>query len=326
MTREGRVALRRTAFLGLGAVAALGHLFDGSDRVAAIASRSASDEHLDLLQTAAGKRFVGVLRPMGDVDVAEVHRIREAVAGLRPSAVLAVGGGAVMDVAKAVARPSPRLVLVPTTLSGSEHTGNTAWWEDGHKVVSSVGMADAVVADPRLLVDRVDVLTAGAIHALAHVLATLSQAEPPPGARDTVVTAAEELVTALRDNSTDFAGRARFQRGAWLAAVGFGLTGPRIGPHHFLVHHLGGPGDHARASSRLLCASIRRSGVYRDVLQTLDTRRPGLGAAIEEVAETHEAAFRTTPLHGTHEVVETLPKSLRTNALAILAARGPDDD
>ena len=320
MSREARVALRRIAFLGPGAVRELGALLDDGDRVVAVASRSASDAHLALLQDACGTGFAGVVRPAGDVDVAEVERLREATRALVPTVVVAIGGGAVLDAAKAVAGASQRLVLVPTTLSGSEHTANTAWWDDGHKVVTVAKMADAVAADPALLVDRLDVLTAGAIHALAHVLATLTQETAPVGARQTVVAAAEDLVTALAEGRTDLAGRARFQRGAWLAAVGFGLTGPRIGAHHFLVHHLGGPGDHARASARLLCASLRRSSVYGAVLERLDTRRGGLGAAIRAVAERHEETFRATELHGRAEVATTLPAPLRAEALAILAS------
>ena len=278
----------RYSFLGQPVSPHLARVLESANKVILVVSPSAPDAQVELLSGAAARPFAAVLRPLGSVDRTEVNRLRRELARLQPDAVVALGGGTIMDVAKALARPQPRLVLVPTTLSGSEQTANTSWWDQGQKVVKKVGMADVVIADPELVVPRLEVLGPGALHSLSHSLATLIQAEPGAGssARAIVTVAAIDLIAALRREETDVPTRALFQRGAWNAAVGFRLTGPRIGPHHFLVHRLSIPGEqHARVSSGLLCAALLQTGVYVRALEELERAAPGLAAQVMSLAE-----------------------------------------
>ena len=169
-----------------------------------------------MLVAAARRDFDAVISPPPALDASARGALLHELQVLQPHVVAAAGGGKTMDLAKALTRPGPpALVLMPTTLSGSEHTGNTSWWADGRKVVTRVGIADAVVADPNLLVQQLDVLGPGALHAIAHVLATLSHHERDTGsaARSIVRYAVRDLIAALETESVEASSRCQFMRG-----------------------------------------------------------------------------------------------------------------
>lgn len=323
MAVERRAGLRRRAVLGAGAVLRLGDALGGAIRPALLATRSFPDEDVHLLTTTASRPFSAVLRVQGPLDRDRLDALEARLGSLRPDALVAVGGGSTMDAAKAVGRSRPEpLVLLPTTLSGSEHTANTSWYEGGRKVVVRAGLADAVLADPGLLVRSLAVLGPGALHAIAHTLATLAQAPELTGAapRSIARFALRDLVDALVGEDIELPGLVLFQRGAWNAAVGFGLTGPRIGAHHLLVHALAPRDSHARFSSLLLCAALLQTGVYSDALSGLPR---GVAERLLEVAARWEPRVREVgPAEGVVQALANVPAVERTKAEAMLDAVG----
>lgn len=322
MSVEGRAVIRRHAELGPGAVRGLAAVLDalGGGPVALLGSRSLDADQRGRLEHAAGRAFTVALTSPPELDRPALTDLRKELSATGPAILVACGGGTVMDAGKALAKPDGMpLVLLPKTLSGSEHTPNTARWEQGHKQVEVVGLADAVLGDPDLVVDDLALLGPGALHAIAHVLATLR--DPQAGVFPPAIVRAglADLVVALENADTGPVGRMRFLRGAWMAAVGFALTGPRIGAHHLIVHASAGPGDHARLSARLLCATLLRTDVYQDALATCAPGLPGIAARLQRLAEHWLGKVAHVQPKG---VPESVPDALTSDVRRLLAALG----
>ncbi|MPZ28262.1 MAG: iron-containing alcohol dehydrogenase [Micromonosporaceae bacterium] len=287
MSAERRQPVLRRAELGPGAVGRLADVLRAwpAGAVVLVSSRHLDGAQRAVLEQAAGRAFAAQLHTPAELDAPALARLAEQLAQVRPAAVVACGGGTVMDAAKVLTRPGRTgLVLVPKTLSGAEHTANTSWWEEGRKRVATVGMADAVLADPALLLADWEVLGPGALHAVAHALATARQ--PAAGGCTVAIARAAlaDLVPALATDDLSGPGRLRLLRGAWLAAVGFALTGPRIGAHHLLVHRYARPGQHARFSARLVCGGLLHTDVHAPAVAVLAGRLPWLPERLAGVA------------------------------------------
>jgi maleylacetate reductase len=191
-------------------------------------------------------------RVAGVCDVAVLHvpidrvwAAVEEVGRAAPDALLAIGGGSALGLAKAVAleRPLP-IVAVPTTYAGSEMTGI---WGITDGDVKRTGR-DAAVA-PRLVVyDPVLTLSlpaavsaASGMNAIAHAVEAMYAAEAGPVATAAAEDALGALARALPDvvrRPDDLAARTLALRGAYSAGVALGLAA--MGLHHKICHVLGG--------------------------------------------------------------------------------------
>jgi len=215
--------------------------------------------------------------PSGFVDVIATD-LRGFVPGDR---YLALGGGRVIDVAKALAAADPprTVIAVPTTLSGAEMTAS-------HRMVHGIAAdtptkrPDIVVNDPALSASAApQQLAASSANALAHTLLGLAEDAVSPVAAAVSLQAARQLAAAWSAPDPD---RAAMALGALLA--GWALDHTRIGLHHALAQtavRVAGA-SHAGANAALLphtAAAIR-------------TRRPDgmaradadLGLPFEELA------------------------------------------
>jgi maleylacetate reductase len=191
-------------------------------------------------------------RAAGVCDVAALHvpadRVRAAVAAvdrLRPDALLAVGGGSAIGLAKATAmdRPLP-IVAVPTTYSGSEMT--SIWGVTGGDE-KRTGRATAVapclvVYDPDLTIDLpVAVSASSGMNAVAHAVEALYAVGAPMDAVAAAMDALRSLAAALPrivETPRDLAARTRALYGAHRAGVALELAS--MGLHHKICHVLGG--------------------------------------------------------------------------------------
>lgn len=199
-----------------------------------------------LVHEAAGGRVAAVC------DRAALHvpieQVRSAVADvdrLKPDALLAVGGGSAIGLAKAIAleRPLP-IVAVPTTYAGSEMTG--IWGvTDGDVKRTGRNAAVAprlVVYDPMLTVSLpADVSATSGMNAIAHAV----EAMYAPGASPDVIAAAENALRSLSRalpsvvaRPADLDARTMAMRGA--QAAGLALELSAMGLHHKICHVLGG--------------------------------------------------------------------------------------
>lgn len=146
-------------------------------------------------------------------------------------ALVALGGGRVIDTAKAVAaaRGLPGPVAVPTSLSGAEMTA-------GHRHAAGVDestprvRARVVVNDPALSASQpVGRLAASTGNALGHAVTALTSNRSTPIARAVALDAFAQIGRAW---SGDAADRGTLALGALLA--GWSVDRSGLGPHHAL--------------------------------------------------------------------------------------------
>lgn len=197
--------------------------------------------------------------PHGKVDEVSAALLPEV--GKRP--LVALGGGRVVDTAKAIAGarlgtggdapPAGRSAAIPTTLAGAELT-------PFHRMPAGVDGARLtrpalVVADPDLMASAHEPrLAATAMNALAHALEALYTPLRNPVADMAALHAAELIAASLPREPV---GRTGLALGALLAGYASGLTG--IAVHHALcqtiVRTAGTP--HAETNAVMLPRSIR---------------------------------------------------------------------
>jgi alcohol dehydrogenase class IV len=207
--------------------------------------------------------------------------LRDAVTGDR---LVALGGGRVIDVAKALAAAGrARVIAVPTTLSGAEMTRGHRSIADAPNVRPAV-----VVNDPALSASQpVPELAASALNALGHAVEAPCTRYAHPVATLAAHDAARRLVLGFARREPD---RDELALGALLAGYTIDTSG--IGLHHVLAQTLvraAGIG-HAAANAVMLPYS----------LGALTWRFPNqlgaLAAALDE--DPGEAARRIAALTG----------------------------
>jgi maleylacetate reductase len=183
------------------------------------------------------------------VDLAD--RARARFAELGADGLVAIGGGSVIGLAKAIALTAQApIVAVPTTYSGSEMTNIYGLLADGRKHTGrdEAVRPRAVVYDPDLSrgLPR-EVAAPSAMNALAHCVDALWAA----GATPITTLLAQDGARALREG-LDAMDRERLLYGAALAGWALGVAG--TGLHHRICHILGGAYDlpHAETHSAVL--------------------------------------------------------------------------
>jgi maleylacetate reductase len=157
--------------------------------------------------------------------------------------LIALGGGAAIDLCKAAAAGTALQVLaIPTTYGGSELTMHAGRTEARAKSAVASGAPRAVVYDPELTYTLPVRAGAGsAMNALAHCVEALYAPQPQPLALLAAREALGRIPPAMRiiaDAPGDPFGRAELLYGAYLAGVA--LAGSGMALHHRICHVLGG--------------------------------------------------------------------------------------
>jgi alcohol dehydrogenase class IV len=153
-----------------------------------------------------------------------------AEAGEEP--LVALGGGRVIDVAKAVAAVTGAPVAaIPTTLSGAEMTGMHRLPEGAEERVRGLVRPRLAIADPEAMTGLEEAgLRASAINALAHGADSLYTALANPVSKMTALSGAERIAAALD--------RERRRRDRDALALGAILCGYAIDSAGFALHHV----------------------------------------------------------------------------------------
>jgi alcohol dehydrogenase class IV len=146
--------------------------------------------------------------------------------------LVALGGGRVVDTAKAVASVSgARVAAIPTTLSGAEMTGIHRLPAGAEQRVRGLVRADLVIADPQAMTGLPEQqLRASAVHALAHGADSLYTPFANPVSRMAALSGAEAIAGALDQE--------RAERDRALLAQGAILSGYAIDSGAFAMHHV----------------------------------------------------------------------------------------
>ena len=228
----------------------------------------------------------GVVSGAARVHEAPPGRVDEIAAALRPEIeaelLVALGGGRVVDVAKALAAADPprRVAAIPTTLSGAEMTAI-------HRHAAGVpgdtpGVRPAIViADPALSASQpLRELAASAGNALGHAAEGPLTPRANPVASLAALESARLLALGFASGS-DAPDRDALALGALLAGYVIGSTG--YGLHHVLSQTLvrfAGVG-HGRANTILLPHTVR----------ALERRAPDAIARLGEALGSDPARF-----------------------------------
>ena len=212
----------------------------GEERLAPFALLTTPRAAAALPQAAADAALV-VHVPPGPVPEAALAAESGLLRGQRlPAALVALGGGRVVDACKAVAaaRDLP-WAAVATTLSGAEMSAFHRPLPDGRGAAPAA--ARLVLNDPALSASQpVPALTASALNAFGHAMEALYV----PGAVPVASLAAVEAVrligrgleAAQRAAAGDPAGHDDLALAALLAGYAIGVTG--LGPHHVLCQSI----------------------------------------------------------------------------------------
>jgi alcohol dehydrogenase class IV len=192
-----------------------------------------------------------------------VGRVDEVAGSLRPAVrgetLVALGGGRVIDVAKALAAADPprRVVAIPTTLSGAEMT--PIHRRAAGASPSGPGVRPAVVVnDPELSASQpVDELAWSAANALGHAVEGPTTRLGNPVATLAALQAARLIASGFGDRTVDDGDRDALALGALLGGYVIGSTGYSL--HHVVSQTLArfaGVG-HGAANAIMLPESLR---------------------------------------------------------------------
>ena len=167
--------------------------------------------------------------------------------------LVALGGGRVIDTAKAVAAVSgARVAAVPTTLSGAEMTGIHRLPAGAESRVRSMVRPDLAIADPEAMTSQAEgALRASAMNALAHGADSLYTPFVNPVSQLTALRGAELIASSLDEPPAE-RNRAALALGSLLC--GYAIDSAMFGMHHVicqtLVRICGSP--HAETNAAIL--------------------------------------------------------------------------
>lgn len=215
----------------------------GATRVMVIASPSQAELARALRAAVPVAREWSEVAPHVPVEVAD--RARHAATEARVDAVVAIGGGSAIGLAKAIALTTGiPIIAVPTTYAGSEATDVWGLTENGRKTTGSDPrvLPRVIVYDPELTASLPrDLAVASGLNALAHCVDSLWAPHRDPINAALATEGARCLASGMRAlvrDDADPAGREQTLLGTYLAAAAFASAGS--GLHHKICHVLGG--------------------------------------------------------------------------------------
>lgn len=222
----------------------------GVRRALIVATNSARDA-ADAVEAQLKDRFAGRIDGVAQhvpTEVAENARTKAGVA--EADAIIAIGGGSAVGLAKAIARTHTRrpgglaIVAVPTTYAGSEMTPVWGETSGGSKSTGTdlKVLPRVVVYDPVLSQHLPITVTAASVaNAIAHCVEAVWTPKADPITDIVAVEGLRALSAGLRAvlaESEDLDARGKLLYGACLAGSALATAG--TGLHHKLCHLLGG--------------------------------------------------------------------------------------
>jgi maleylacetate reductase len=209
--------------------------------------------------------------------------------GVRVRPLVALGGGRVVDVAKAVGSVSgAEVVAVPTTLSGAPMTAIHRLPEGAEERVRGMVRPRLVVADPEAMTGQPeDEMRASAMNALAHGADTLYSPMSNPVSEMSALRGAELIGRAL-DEERQVRERADLALGSILC--GYAIDSAGLGLHHVicqtLVRVCGTP--HAETNAAVLPHAVaflaeRAPKEYGRLAEALGTELTAIRGRVERL-------------------------------------------
>jgi alcohol dehydrogenase class IV len=241
--------------------------------------RALNSSPVELPEQASAVHYV----PAGPVNEVSAGLIGE----VSETSLVALGGGRVIDVAKAIAAVrGGRVAALPTTLSGAEMT-RIHRLPDGHEAPGLIRPA-LVIADPEPMTTLPeDRLRASAMNALAHGAEALYTRFANPVATMAALRGAELLATTL-DQERESRDRGALALGSLLCA--YAIDSALFALHHVvcqtLVRVCGTP--HAETNAAMLPRTMeamrdRAPDAIRDLAAALGTQPVRIGERITQL-------------------------------------------
>jgi alcohol dehydrogenase class IV len=215
----------------------------------------------------------------------------QAEEGVQVRPLVALGGGRVIDVAKAIAAISGASVAaIPTTLSGAPMTAIHRLPAGAEERARGMVRPSLVIADPEAMASQPEgELRASAMNALAHGADTLYVPLSNPVSEMTALRGAG-LIAAALDQEREERDRADLAFGSLLC--GYAIDSAGLGLHHLvcqtLVRICGTP--HAETNAAILPHALaflaeQVPQPYEDLAAALGTDRSGLQQRVEELGQ-----------------------------------------
>ncbi len=209
--------------------------------------------------------------------------------GVRVRSLVALGGGRVIDVAKALAAVSgAEVVAIPTTMSGAEMTAIHRLPAGAEERAIGMVRPRLVIADPEAMTSAPEAeLRASSMNALAHGADTLYTPFSNPVSEMTALRGAELIGQAL---DQEWEGRDRAALALGSVLCGYAIDSAGFGLHHVvcqtLVRVCGTP--HAETNAAILPKALaflvkRAPGPYEQLATALGTDLAGLPERVEEL-------------------------------------------
>jgi alcohol dehydrogenase class IV len=213
----------------------------------------------------------------------------EAGMEVRARPLVALGGGRVIDVAKAIAAVSgAEVAAIPTTLSGAPMTAIHRLPAGAEERARGMVRSSLVIADPEAMTSQPEgELRASAMNALAHGADTLYLPGSNPVSEMTALRGAELIAGAL-DQQPGARDRAGLALGSILC--GYAIDSAGLGLHHLvcqtLVRVCGTP--HAETNAAILPQALaflaeRAPEPYERLASAVGTDRTGLQGRVEKL-------------------------------------------
>jgi alcohol dehydrogenase class IV len=258
-----------------------------------LSTERALGEAPGLAEVAEGVHLVGhgqvpaAAAPLLDV-LAHPH---DAGKGARARPLVALGGGRVVDVAKAVAAVSgAEVVAIPTTLSGAPMTAIHRLPEGAEERARGMVRPALVIANPDAMTGQEErELRASAMNALAHGADTLYLPGSNPVSEMTALRGAELIASALDEERAE---RDRGDLALGAILCGYAIDSAGLGLHHLicqtLVRICSTP--HAETNAAILPGVVgflkeRAPKAYEALATSLNTDLAGLPDRIEELGQ-----------------------------------------
>ena len=256
-------ALPGRVVFGVGALDRLGEELArlGARRVLLVASKRVADDLAERL----GDRYAATCSEIVQhVPVEVAERATALAREVAADALVAVGGGSAVGLAKAVALDlAIPIVAAPTTYAGSELTTIYGLSQDGRKRTGRDPrvLPKVVLYDPALTRSLPpQVAGPSGMNALAHGVEAFYGPGANPISTALAVEGIRDLAAGLPqavERPEELEGRTQTLRGAWLAGAALAVAGTGI--HHQICHVLGGAFglDHGGMNAVLLPHTVR---------------------------------------------------------------------
>ncbi|AAY80442.1 iron-containing alcohol dehydrogenase [Sulfolobus acidocaldarius] len=211
--------------------------------------------------------------PRQHVPEDDVNALKEKVGNYET--IIGLGGGSIIDGLKLVLEEKTKYIVIPTTLSGAEHTKSGGYTTQGLKRSKLGKEPDIVILDPRATLETPKwLLVSSAVRSIDHAVEALYSRDSTPFVDSLAKEGFHKIVNCLRDiDSLD--SRLECQIGVWLSSLTMRYA--RMGMSHMFGYVFGPRFNipHGYTSCISLPAAVKFNyGASKEKLKSIEKNEP----------------------------------------------------